>query len=313
MSLSHLIRYGRGFMVLASVLGASFVQAAAYSLPDQSVSVVGAVTSVRAAYEDTLASLAERHGLGFRELVRANPEVDPWLPGEGTEIILPTQYVLPSAPREGIVINVAEFRLYYYPPNRDMVIVYPVGLGRQDFRTPLTKTRIRTAIANPAWTPTATSRREYAARGKILPPVVMPGPDNPMGSWALQLDIPSYFIHGTNEPFGVGQMASQGCIRLYEPHIATLAELVSRGTPVAIVNEPYKIGRRGDQVFVQVHEEIYGEQEPGVLAQRVRKAVAEVAKKLDVDWALLGEHLERPTGVPVLINAGASIASATAY
>jgi L,D-transpeptidase ErfK/SrfK len=297
-------------MLLAGLLGASLVQAAAYSLPDPSVQVVGAVTSVRATFEDTLASLAEKHGVGYRELVRANPGVDAWLPGEGTEVVLPTKYVLPSSIREGIVINVAEFRLYYYPPNRGMVITYPVGLGRQDFRTPLTKTRIRTAIPNPAWTPTATSRREYAARGKILPPVVLPGPDNPMGSWALQLDIPSYFIHGTNEPFGVGQMASQGCIRLYEPHIATLAELVSRGTPVAIVNEPYKIGRRGDQVYVQVHEEIYGEEDPAVLAQRVRKAVAEVAKHVEVDWTLLGEHLERPTGMPVLINAGASIASA---
>jgi L,D-transpeptidase ErfK/SrfK len=308
MRFSQLIRR---LIPLAGMFGASLVQAAAYSLPDPSVQVVGAVTSVRAAHEDTLASLAEKHGVGYRELVRANPGVDAWLPGEGTEVVLPTQYVLPNSAREGIVINVAEFRLYYYPPGRGMVITYPVGLGRQDFRTPLTKTRIRAAIANPAWTPTATSRREHAARGKILPPVVMPGPDNPMGSWALQLDIPSYFIHGTNEPFGVGQMASQGCIRLYEPHIATLAELVSRGTPVAIVNEPYKIGRRGDQVFVQVHEEIYGEEDPGILAQRVRKAVAEVAKNVEVDWALLGEHLERPTGMPVLITAAADPSVAT--
>jgi L,D-transpeptidase ErfK/SrfK len=303
MSVSRVAQLGGAIVLLAGVLAAPLVQGAAYSLPDEKTQVVGAVTTVRAVYEDTLASLAEKHGLGYRELLRANPGIDPWLPGEGTVVVLPTQYVLPSAPREGVVINVAEFRLYYYPPDRNMVITYPVGLGRQDFRTPITSTRIRAAIANPSWTPTATSRRESAAMGKILPPVVHAGPDNPMGSWAIQLDLPSYYIHGTNQPFGVGQMASQGCIRLYEPHIATLAELVKRGTPVAIVNEPYKMGWRDDQLFVEVHEEIYGEEDPSVLAERVRKAIAETTKNRAsvVDWARLSEHLESPTGLPVAI------------
>ncbi|MFU8816356.1 MAG: L,D-transpeptidase family protein [Pseudomonadales bacterium] len=302
-------------LLLVGVVGAPTVHAAAYSLPDADTQVVGAVTTIRARYEDTLASIAEQHGLGYKELIRANPEVDPWLPGEGTPILLPTAYVLPSAPREGVVINVAELRLYYYPPNRNMVITYPVGLGRQDFRTPLGTSRITMAIENPSWTPTATSRREHAERGDPLPPVVPPGPDNPLGSRALQLDIPGYYIHGTNQPFGVGQMVSQGCIRLYEPHIVALTELVARGTVVRIINEPYKVGWRDGQLFVEVHEDIYAEHDPVAFAGRVRAALAAAlaaantganteAKKSRasvVDWARLDEVLKIPTGLPVRI------------
>ncbi len=273
--------------------------AAAYSLRDDDVQVVGAITTIRARYEDTLAAIAERYGLGYREVLDANPDVDPWLPGEGTEVILPTEYVLPDGPREGVVVNVAEYRLYYYPPNLDMVITYPVGLGRQEFRTPLGTTRIVTAIENPSWTPTASSRKEHAAQGNPLPPVVPPGPDNPLGSLALQLDIPGYFIHGTNQPFGVGQMVSHGCIRLYEPHIATLAELTGKGTPVHIVDEPFKVGWRGDRLLVEVHRGIYSDPDPAELPKRIEAATKNRAAV--IDWARVQELLETPTGVPARI------------
>lgn len=272
---------------------------AAYSLPADDVQVIGAVTTIRATYEDTLAAIAQEYGLGYRELVDANPDVDPWIPGEGTEVVLPTQYVLPEAPREGVVINVAEYRLYYYPPDRNMVVTYPVGLGRDDFRTPLLTTRIVTAIENPSWTPTASSRKEHADMGDPLPPVVPPGPDNPLGSLAIQLETPGYFIHGTNQPFGVGQMVSHGCIRLYEPHIATLGELARRGTPVNIVNEPYKVGWRDDQLFVEVHQDIYEETDPEDLNRRIEAATKNRAAV--VDWARVSGLLAAPTGVPAKI------------
>jgi len=275
------------------------VHGAAYRLPDEHTQVVGAVTTIRVRYEDTLASVAQEHGLGYRELLDANPDVDPWIPGEGTEVVLPTAYVLPDTPREGLVINVAEYRLYYYPPEQNMVVTYPVGLGREEFRTPLASTRVVTAIENPSWTPTATSRMEHAARGETLPPVVPPGPDNPLGSMALQLELPGYFIHGTNTPFGVGQSVSQGCIRLYEPHIATLAELARKGTPVHIVNEPYKVGWRDEQLFVEVHRHVYEPADPAELEARLQEAATKRATA--VDWARVDDLVRSPTGVPARI------------
>ena len=297
----HFNAIRRLLSVCATLFVAPLAQAAAYSLPENGSNVVGAVTTVRVRYEDSLASVAQEYGLGYRELVDANPDVDPWIPGEGTEVVLPTAYVLPKAPREGVVINVAEYRLYYYPPDRNMVVTYPVGLGRDEFRTPLTSTRIVMAIENPSWTPTASSRKEHAEQGNPLPPVVPPGPDNPLGSLALQLDIPGYFIHGTNQPFGVGQMVSHGCIRLYEPHIATLAELARRGTPVHIVNEPVKVGWRNDELFVEVHSNVYTEADPDHdgLARELEEATKNRAAV--VDWARLDRLIESPTGVPARI------------
>ncbi|MFW6094123.1 MAG: L,D-transpeptidase family protein [Pseudomonadota bacterium] len=300
MPLTRLILVSRRSAVVAVVaalaLGGAEARAAAYSLADGDADVVGAVTTIRTRYEDTLAVIAEKYGLGYREVVEANPGVDPWIPGEGTEVVLPTAYVLPDAPREGVVINLAEFRLYYYPPDENTVVTYPVGLGRDEFRTPQGSTRIVAAIEDPSWTPTPASRAEHEARGDPLPAVVPPGPDNPLGSLALQLDMPGYFIHGTNTPFGVGQMVSHGCIRLYEPHIATLAELTGRDTPVHIVNEPYKVGWRDDQLFVEVHPDIYDEADPEELPRRIESATKNRAAV--VDWARVEELLESPTGIP---------------
>ena len=191
-----------------------YTWAASYRLPENGDSVVGAATRVKLTYEDTLAGVAQKYGIGYREVVDANPEVDPWLPGEGTVIELPTLYVLPDAPRDGVVINVAEFRLYYFPKDSGRVITYPVGIGRTEFPTPLVATRIVGRIANPSWTPTPSARREHAEAGDVLPHVVPPGPTNPLGDMAFQLSEPGYFIHGTNMPFGVGQQVSHGCIRL---------------------------------------------------------------------------------------------------
>ncbi|MEZ5561307.1 MAG: L,D-transpeptidase family protein [Pseudomonadales bacterium] len=278
-------------------LGAMPAAAAAYELPPDGDAVVGVVTDLNLHYEDTLAGVAQRLGLGYYELLDANPRVDPWLPGEGTRIQLPTEYVLPSAPREGIVINVAEYRLYYYPPDGRRVITFPVGLGRQEYPTPLVRTKVVAKIENPSWTPTAVSRKEHAAMGDILPAVVPAGPDNPLGHLAMQLALPGYFIHGTNKPFGVGQSVSQGCIRLYDGHIETLVELADTGTPVQIVNEPYKVGWRNGDLYVEVHHPVYGVGSRTDLNERVVEATKNRATA--IDWARLEELFEQPTGVPV--------------
>ncbi len=284
---------------LFSFLPAAEVRAAAYSMAEADTQVVGALVPLRVRYEDTLSSVAEHQGLGWRELVDANPQIDPWLPGDGAVITLPTKYVLPSGPREGIVINVSEFRLYYYPPGGNSVITFPVGLGRLDFPTPLVNTKIRAAVPNPSWSPGPTARREHAERGNPLPAVVPPGPENPMGSMAIVLDIPSYFIHGTNQPFAVGQTASLGCIRMYDNHVETLAELTRRGTPVRIVNEPYKVGWREGELFLEVHEDIYGMAKADELEKRISEATKNRAAV--IDWARVQELAEKPTGVPTRI------------
>jgi L,D-transpeptidase ErfK/SrfK len=284
------------------LIASPLVQAAAYTLPEDGDSVVGVVTTLRLKYEDTLAGVAQQYGIGFQELVDANPGVDPWLPGDGTVIRLPTEYVLPEGPRDGVVINVAEYRLYYYQPDAARVITYPVGIGRDDFPTPLLETKVVGRIENPSWTPTAAARKEHAEIGDILPTVVGPGPDNPLGKMAIQLAAPGYFIHGTNKPFGVGQMVSMGCIRLYDEHIATLAEMVRRGTPVHIVNQPFKLGWRGSELYAESHQDMYTKVPREVIVAKVRDAVS--GRHAEVDWQLLDQELQGPTGVPVKLESG---------
>lgn len=285
-------------IIAGAVAFASAAEAASYRLPENGDSVVGAVTHLKLKYEDTLAAIAERYSIGYRELVDANPDVDPWLPGEGTVIELPTQYVLPSAPRDGIVINVAEYRLYYYPADGDRVVTFPVGIGRSEFRTPVIETETVARIQNPSWTPTAAARREHAEMGDILPHVVPPGPDNPLGELAIQLKEPGYFIHGTNKPFGVGQKVSHGCIRLHNIHIATLAEMVPNGTPVYIVNEPIKVGVRYDEVYLEGHRDLYSEPDP----ESMRKVVEEKTHHAaSLDWQRVAQVLTDLKGVPVRI------------
>jgi L,D-transpeptidase ErfK/SrfK len=281
---------------VAALVASPDARAAAYSIGTPETQVVGAIIPLRTRYEDTLASVAEAQGLGWRELVDANPQVDPWLPGDGTVIDLPTKYILPSGAREGVVINVSEFRLYYFPPGGNMVVTFPVGLGRLDFPTPLVNTRIRAAVPNPSWSPGPTARREHAERGNPLPAVVPPGPDNPMGSMAIVLGIPSYFIHGTNQPFAVGQTASLGCIRMYNHHVETLAEMARSGVPVRIVNEPYKVGWRDGELFVEIHEDIYSMSKPGDLEKKITEAVDN--RSVAIDWDTIRKLAEKPTGVP---------------
>jgi L,D-transpeptidase ErfK/SrfK len=283
--------------LLACLLLAATAEAASYRLPEGGEDLIGASISLTLAYEDTFAGVSQHYGVGYQELVDANPGVDPWLPGDGARIVMPTAYVLPSAPREGIVINVAEYRLYYYPPGRGSVITFPVGVGRMDFPTPLISTKVVTKIENPSWTPTDAARREHAEMGDPLPHVVPPGPDNPLGHLAIQLSARGYFIHGTNKPFGVGQGVSHGCVRLYPGHIETLAELVPNGTPVYLVNEPYKVGWRDGELWVEAHRNLYGENQASDLVQ----LIVDATKKRDasVDWRRVDEVSAALTGVPV--------------
>lgn len=216
-----------------------------YPLPD-SGNMVGEVYRVQAEYEDTLVDIARDHNVGYEEIIRANPDVSIWVPGEGTEVVIPGQHILPDAERSGIVINLAELRLYYYPEPAEgevaHVETYPIGIGRDGYNTPLGTTETTMRLKDPAWYPPESMREEAAAEGEPPPDVVPPGPDNPLGEYAILLDIPGYLIHGTNQPDGIGMRASRGCIRMYPEDIESIFGRVPEGTRVNIIDAPIKLG-----------------------------------------------------------------------
>jgi L,D-transpeptidase ErfK/SrfK len=243
--------------ILAIAFMSAAVQAEVYELPPDGNDVIGAVSTVRARAEETLLDIARRHGLGYEDIVRANPLVDPWLPGEDAEILLPTRYVIPSVPRRGIVLNLAEYRMYYFPEptagSAPVVMTWPMSIGRMDWATPLGMTRITAKSKNPSWYPPESVLAEHLADGDPLPRVVPPGPKNPLGAHAMRLDLPGYLIHGTNRPAGVGMRVTHGCIRMYPEDIEYLFGLAGVNTPVRIINEPVKIGWDDDELVLEVH------------------------------------------------------------
>ena len=207
--------------------------------------VVGRNHVYIAKYEDTLVDIARRFEMGLSELRLINPEVDVWLPGEGTAVRLPSQLVLPAAPRSGVVINVPEMRMYYYPEGESVVHTWPISIGRVGWETPLGNTTIVRKKASPTWYPPESIRMEHAMRGDPLPRVVRPGPENPLGSHALYLGFPEYLIHGTNKPYSIGMRVSHGCVRMYPEHIVEVFEMVNPGTPVTLIHQEVKAGWGG--------------------------------------------------------------------
>jgi L,D-transpeptidase ErfK/SrfK len=214
---------------------------------------------------------------------------------------LPTQFILPPGPREGIVINLAELRLYYYPPGEGRVITHPLGIGREGWSTPTGEFKITTKTPNPTWRPPETIRAEHAANGDPLPEVVPPGPDNPLGAYAMRLSNPQYLIHGTNRPWGVGMRVSHGCIRLYPEDIKTLFPQVAKGTPVRIINAPYKAGWLNGMLFIEAHPPLSEQLADGAsltpLIQAVLAAHGE-GSQANLDWEQVRGIAKQHNGVP---------------
>lgn len=256
-------------------------------------------------YDDTFAAIGNQNSLGYLELVKANPDVDPWLPGEGTVITVPRRYVLPDVERKGIVINLAEYRLYYFTDAG--VQVYPVGVGTEDNPSPLTDADITMPLESPAWYPPESIRAEYEAMGEYLPRMIPPGPGNPLGTHALMLSEPGYVIHGTNKLFGVGMQVSHGCFRMYNEDISRFVYQVSKGTPVRVIREPVKLGMRGNEVWLEVHraKEDYSEQEREEIWQAV-SAKVEVFREqhpgVEVQRTAIEEAVDLADGLPRMIG-----------
>jgi len=281
-----------------------------FELPADGSDLIGYVQVTIARHEDTLHDIARRYDLGYEEIVAANPGVDPWLPGEGTRIVLPTQFILPSKIREGLVLNLAAMRLFYFPESEEgaapTVITHPIGIGREGWQTPMGQSRIIEKLVRPTWTVPASVLKEYAENGEPLAPVVPPGPDNPLGSHAMRLSLPSYLIHGTNKSYGVGMRVSHGCVRLYPEDIARLFPEVPLGTPVYISNEPYVTGWRNGRLYLDAHQPLSedADQAASKLAA-VEQALALKAAyaNVSIDWSRARRVASEGRGIPVSITA----------
>ncbi len=276
-----------------------------FVLTDAAQSIVGEPQIVFANETDTFSDLARTYGLGYDDLFEANPGIDPWLPGTETPILLPTQFILPEGKRSGIVLNIATKRLFYFPPPVDdepaHVLTFPIGIGRVGWETPIGETTVVAKAKDPTWWVPASVRKEHAEMGNPLPAVVPPGPDNPLGTRVLKLNMPGYLIHGTNQPYGVGMRVSHGCVRLYPENIEFLYSLIDIGEAVSIINEPYQFGARDGQLYFEAHAPLEDDTMPA--AERLAALIE--AKRDDAGRPLrddLREAIhavsELPDGVP---------------
>ena len=290
---------------LAALLGiASVSHATTYPLPRDGEGVIGKAFYAKSQQEQTLLDIGRPNDLGLDEMSQANPGIDPWLPKEGGVVTVPTLFILPDAPRSGIILNLAEKRMYFYPLAKDggapVVSTYPVSIGREGWDTPTGSFRISEKKKDPEWRPPATIRAEHAAKGDILPDVIPAGPDNPLGQYALRLSTKgSYLIHGTNKPWGMGMELSHGCIRMYPEDIEALFPVVPANAPVTIIRQPYKAGWRGDELFFEVHAN--GEQDMDAASQVIKRAL-DGNKEAFVDWDLVRTALSENTGLPRVVG-----------
>lgn len=272
---------------------------------------IGQMQEITAGYEDTLVHIGRKYGVGFVEMRAANPTLDPWIPGAGAHIVVPTMNILPDAPHEGVVINLAEMRLYYYKSPFEAPTTFPIGIGRDGLRTPIGTTSVVRKMADPIWRPTPRMRSE----DPTLPAQVMPGPDNPMGTHALYLGFPSIAIHGTNKPYGIGRRVSSGCIRMFPEDITQMFSMVPAGTKVTVVDQPIKAAWIGNRLFLEVHPT----QEQAALMERegaipdyqlTEKDLAYIMRVAGpsvetLDWPSIRKVVKERKGYPIAIAAKA--------
>jgi len=295
-------------LLISNTLGA-----ASFSYPENNGdSLIGDTSSLTrvffSGYEDTLLDIARYFNAGQNEILRINPGVDRWLPGEGTLISIPHSRLLPATVHQGLVLNLPEFRLYYYPRQSNgqlkQVITHPISVGRAGCNTPLGKTRVTHKTRNPVWIPPLSIRKEHEASGDILPAIVPAGPDNPLGLFAIRLAIPGYLIHGTNKPYGIGMRVSHGCVRMYPEDIKGLFSQIKIGTQVNIINQAIKVGWSNNALFIEVYPDMEGqelamEQRLEIAMELIAKANGETLPSLDTGG--LRQALQQSTGIPVLI------------
>ncbi|CAI9390829.1 MULTISPECIES: L,D-transpeptidase LdtE [Citrobacter] len=280
-----------------------------YPLPPAGSRLVGQNQTYTVQEGDkNLQAIARRFDTAAMLILEANNTIAP-VPKPGTLVTIPSQLLLPDAPREGIIVNLAELRLYYYPPGENIVQVYPIGIGLQGLETPVMETRVGQKIPNPTWTPTAGIRKRSLERGVTLPPVVPAGPNNPLGLFALRLAHGNgeYLIHGTSQPDSVGLRVSSGCIRMNAPDIKALFTQVRPGTPVKVINEPVKYSVEPNGLrYVEVHRPLSPEEEQNVqtMPYVLPAGFSQFKATKEVDDGLVEKALYRRAGYPVAVSAG---------
>ncbi|HDT1604719.1 MULTISPECIES: L,D-transpeptidase LdtE [Enterobacter] len=298
-------------LLLISSLGALHsARATDYPLPPAGSRLIGQNQTYTIQEGDNkLQTIARRFNTAAQVLLETNNTIAPVNPAPGTVITIPSQMLLPDTPREGIVVNLAELRLYYFPPGENIVQVFPLGIGQLGLETPVTTTRVSQKIPNPTWTPTPGIRARSLEQGIKLPPVVPAGPNNPLGRYALRLGVGNgeYLIHGTSAPDSVGLRVSSGCMRMNAPDIKALFEQVRVGTRVQIINEPVKFSVEPDgKRYIEVHRplaQVEGEN-PQVSPISHSADFATFVSQAGSDKALIDKALSRRAGIPVVVSAG---------
>jgi L,D-transpeptidase ErfK/SrfK len=308
-------------LLVLSFAGAQIAGATTFVLSKPDDAVIGEDQTVITVYEDTLYDLAAAYSLGSEELIRVNPKVDPWLPGGGKQLLVPGRHILPPGPREGIVVNLPEHRLYYYPKHKRgaplEVITYPVSIGKMDWRTPLGVTHVIQKQKDPTWYPPESVRKEHEAAGDPIPTRVPPGPDNPLGAYAMRLAAGkgTYLIHGTNNPIAVGLAVTHGCIRMYPDDVAQLFPLIPVGTPVRLINVPVKVAWVDGELLLEAHPPVDAQGqsfEPDVeqFSQLLQAAVGDAV--VAIHWDYAREVLQKADGVIATVGLEADDPSAPA-
>lgn len=298
-------------LLLLSSLGALHsARAMDYPLPPAGSRLIGQnQTYTIQEWDNKLQTIARRFNTAAQVILETNNTIAPVNPAPGTVITIPSQMLLPDTTREGIVVNLAELRLYYFPPGQNIVQVYPLGIGQLGLETPVTTTRVSQKIPNPTWTPTPGIRARSLEQGIKLPPVVPAGPNNPLGRFALRLGVGNgeYLIHGTSAPDSVGLRVSSGCMRMNAPDIKALFEQVRVGTRVQIINEPVKFSVEPDgKRYIEVHRplaQVEGEN-PQVSPITHSADFAAFVSQAGSDKALIDKALSRRAGIPVIVSSG---------
>lgn len=308
------LRFAGGFFFYLIFVTQAF--ALTFVLPPQGDSVVGHVQWTQALPGDTFSKIGRRYDVGYFELVEANPTIDPIHLAPGTIIVIPSRFILPAGPRQGIVINLAELRIYYYPPHRHIVITYPVGIGREGWDTPLGPSWIAQKVSNPTWFVPESIRKDRAKDGVHLPLKVPPGPDNPLGGYAMRLKQLTFLIHGTNDYEGVGRRSSAGCLRLFPEDIESLYPQVKRKERVYIVDSPYKVGWDKDRLYLEAHVPLQGRSALRLTQQRAAmEKLMEVNsdKAANIQWQSVDKIALSQNGIPQIIGTSKDVLKAAAH
>jgi L,D-transpeptidase ErfK/SrfK len=290
------LRFSLGFFLYWGLLTQTC--ALTFVLPSPGNDIVGDVQWVQALPGDTFNKIGRRYDMGYFELVEANPMIDPLHPQPGSIIVIPSRFILPPGPRHGLVINLAELRIYYYPPQRHVVISFPVGIGREGWDTPLGPSWITEKMRNPTWIVPESIRKDRAKEGINLPVKVPPGPDNPLGGYAMRLKQATYLIHGTNDSQGIGRRSSAGCIRLFPEDIESLFSEISIKEKVTVIDAPYKFGWDKQKLYLEAHAPLQRLSLPTRFTMEEKLLRANGVKAAKIQWQCVERIARQENGIP---------------